>query len=192
MAEATAATEGAKGTKKRKPPMLIVIVLVVVLVAGLGAVKFMGGRGKKAEAEKPKVGATLQLEEFLVNLDGDHYLRMVLALGLREGVSADTLKEKAPEIRHAINMTVAGRRMSELQTAEGKERLGEAIARNVNRILAGEELELGGGTKRAPSDATSSKSDGHAKTDAPVGKSEGEEKVPAAVLEVFYSSFAMQ
>ncbi|MCS7066385.1 MAG: hypothetical protein NZL85_08960, partial [Fimbriimonadales bacterium] len=77
----------AKSSKGGKPILLIVIVLIVGLVGGAFAGKMLfGGKGAK-EPEKPKVGHTLDLGEFLVNLDDEHYLKAGVALGLKEGIS---------------------------------------------------------------------------------------------------------
>lgn len=171
---------------KKKPPKLIFIAVVVLLLGGLGAVKFMGGKGKPSKPEPPKVGETLELEEFLMNLEGDHYLRMVVALGIREGVSAETLKEKTAEIRHAINMTVSGRKMGDLASAEGKEKLSADLIESVNAILTG----------RKPHSVKTSGSAhaGRSAVSKPVENVSAHDSndKPPPVLEVYYSNFAMQ
>jgi flagellar basal body-associated protein FliL len=124
-----------KEDKGRLPILPIVIVLVVGLVGGAFAGKILlGGKGDK-KPEKPKVGHTLDLGEFLVNLDDEHYLKAGVALGLKEGIPAEKLKKDNAPLRDAVLMAFASTNRSELNSYEGKEKIKEHIRKRVNEVL---------------------------------------------------------
>jgi flagellar basal body-associated protein FliL len=124
-----------KESKGGLPILPIVIVLVVGLVGGAFAGKILlGGKGDK-KPEKPKVGHTLDLGEFLVNLDDEHYLKAGVALGLKEGVPAEKLKEESAPLRDAVLMAFVRASRSELNSYEGKQKIKEHIREQVNEVL---------------------------------------------------------
>lgn len=132
MAEKKAEGKGGKGGK---PMLLIVIVLIVGLAGGAFAGKMLFAGKASKEPEKPKVGHTLDLGEFLVNLDDEHYLKAGVALGLKEGISAEKFKEESAPLRDAVLMALASCNRSELNTYEGKEKVKESIRKRVNKVL---------------------------------------------------------
>jgi flagellar basal body-associated protein FliL len=124
-----------KEDKGGLPILPIVIVLVVGLVGGAFAGKILlGGKGDN-KPEKPKVGHTLDLGEFLVNLDDEHYLKAGVALGLKEGIPAEKLKKDNAPLRDAVLMAFASANRSELNSYEGKEKVKEHIRKRVNEVL---------------------------------------------------------
>lgn len=116
---------------------IVVILLLNLLVAGK---VFLGGKGKPAKPEKhveEEVGATLPLEEFLVNVDGsnDHYLKTTIALGLKKNVTEKSMEEKIPLIRDAILSVLSTKSLEELSTERGRSRLKQEIKEHVNKEL---------------------------------------------------------
>jgi flagellar basal body-associated protein FliL len=117
------------------PLVPIVVVLVVGLVGGTFAGKTLFGGKCEKEPEKPKVGHTLDLGEFLVNLDDEHYLKAGVALGLKEGIPAEKLKEETAPLRDAVLMAFVRASRSELNSYEGKQKIKEHIRERVNEVL---------------------------------------------------------
>lgn len=140
------AAEGkaAKGKANGSKAGLMVIIAVVVAVSAL-----IGGKvvisGHKTSAKKTEstdqVGAKVQLEEFLVNLSGnDHYLRATLSLGLKKGLTEESVKDDTAPIRDAINSVLSSKKVDELTTEEGKERLKGEIKDRVNHELGNDKV----------------------------------------------------
>ena len=153
-----------EGGKKKKPlPMIIgIVVLVIALFVGktVMASKKDGkdskksksskshkhddeeSDGKKSKKEKSdeKVGHSLQLDEFLVNLNGggEHYLKASLALGLKEGMTEEKAKELVPMARDIIISALAEKSMKDLSSAEGRTKLKDDLLEKINEE-AGEE-----------------------------------------------------
>ena len=132
MAEKKAEGKGGKGGK---PMLLMVVVLIVGLAGGAFAGKMLFATKAPKAPEKPKVGHTLDLGEFLVNLDDEHYLKAGVALGLKEGIPAEKLKEESAPLRDAVLMAFASCNRSELNTYEGKQKVKAHIRERVNEVL---------------------------------------------------------
>lgn len=141
------------GNTKEKPNLnkfkqnlpLIITAIVAVLALTLLGFKMMGGNKPKENADKKQgqseVGITLPLEEFLVNLNGgnDHYLRTVVALGLKKGITEEQFKEHIAPTRDAIITVLSSQAMKDLTNAKRREALKEEVRKKVNDAL-GEEL----------------------------------------------------
>ncbi len=137
MAEKKAGSSKGKEPKSKggMPIVLVIAVLVAGLMGGAFAGKMLfAGKGAK-EPEKPKVGHTLDLGEFLVNLDSEHYLKAGVALGLKEGIPAEKLKEETAPLRDAVLMALVSSGRAELNTYEGKQKIKERIRERVNEVL---------------------------------------------------------
>jgi flagellar basal body-associated protein FliL len=89
----------------------------------------------KRSPRSPKWGHTLDLGEFLVNLDDEHYLKAGVALGLKEGIPAEKLKEETAPLRDAVLMAFVRASRSELNSYEGKQKIKEHIRERVNKVL---------------------------------------------------------
>ena len=130
----------AKGGKKMMP---IIIAAVVALLLGAGlAFKFAGHKGS-AKPPPPKVGETLPLDEFMVNLadpSNDHYAKLTIALGLKQGVSSEGFKDKVPVTRDAIVMVLTAKTLDQVRTESGKEKLKSEIKRQVNKALGEDDV----------------------------------------------------
>lgn len=161
-----------EGGKKKKPLPLIIGIVVLVIALFVGKTVLAGGKkdgkegtkksksskhkrdkneeeahGKKGEKpegeeEEVKVGHSLQLEEFLVNLhgNGDHYLKASLALGLKVGMTEEKAKEIVPMARDLIIAALTERSLKELSSTKGREALKAALLEKINEE-AGEEAD---------------------------------------------------
>jgi flagellar protein FliL len=101
-----------------------------------------GRKSKDHDEEDEKVGHSLQLEEFLVNLHGggDHYLKASLALGLKVGMTEEKAKELVPMARDLIIASLAEKSLKELSSTKGREALKEELLEKINEE-AGEEAD---------------------------------------------------
>ena len=128
-----------KGEKKPLNLMPIMMGVVIVLVLAIGAKVFLGGsraNAKEAGKKKPaEVGISLQMEEFLVNLNGssDHYLKTTLALGMKKGLTEEQVKEHIPAMRDAILGVLQTKSIKELNSPKDRDALKDEIREHVNK-----------------------------------------------------------
>lgn len=127
--------EGGGEGKGKSPLLMMVIVLVAGLAGGVFAGKNLMGSKPPPKPEPPKLGKPLDLGEFVLNVEGDSYLKVGVALGLKDSVPADKLKEHTPPLRDAVLMAFSGRSRAELQSEEGKHKIKEKIRQRVNEVL---------------------------------------------------------
>ncbi|MER3402999.1 MAG: hypothetical protein C4336_03565 [Armatimonadota bacterium] len=128
------AKEGGDG-KGKSPMLMMVIVLVAGLAGGVFAGKNLMGSKVPPEPKPPKVGSTLDLGEFLINLGEDSYLKVGVALGLKEGIDGGKMKEVLPALKDAVLMAFAGRTKAQLHSLEDKHKIKEQIRERVNEVL---------------------------------------------------------
>ena len=134
-------TEGAAGGKKSPMPIIIGVVLLFV---GLFIGKSVLGGGKKEakseKKEKPEVGISLPLDEFMVNLNGsgDHYLRAQIALGLRKGLTEEEAKEHTAPMRDAILSILSNKTLEQVAKPKDREALKDEIKIKVNEATVDE------------------------------------------------------
>lgn len=134
------AAKDGKQAGQGKSLILILVVLVIGLAGGgIGARAFFSP--KSSQEQEPEVGHTLDLGEFLMNLEGEHFLKANIALGLKEGIAAEKLKERIAPMRDVIIMTLSSKSRQELSSLEGKERAKKVIREKINRILESETHE---------------------------------------------------
>lgn len=139
----TQAPEPAESPAPKKKGKLPTIIMLAVL---LGAGGFFGMKMRHKgvhKAPEVKLGETLKLQEFLVNLgDGKTYLRTEITLHLKEGVKIEdggaTEGGGGPEmpiIRNAIINVLTNRHAGDISTLEGKRQLRRDIASAINEAL---------------------------------------------------------
>lgn len=130
------AEQGGSGAKKGGKNLIVVVVLIVGLAGGVFAGKTFFGGKEKAVEEKPKVGHSLPLGEFIVNLQGGSFLKTNIELGLQEGIAAEKLKEETAPLKDAVVMVLSGKPREELDKKEGKDKIKKEILEHVNEILS--------------------------------------------------------
>ncbi len=137
MAEEAAAVETPveeepKKKKKGKLPLIVIVVVALVLGGGFFKLK-SGGSTTKPEV---KLGTTEKLDEFLVNLrGGNSYMRTEIGLQFKEGFTKEELEKNLGAVRDAINMTLSGKRLIEVNSVQGKAALKRQLAAAINRSL---------------------------------------------------------
>ncbi|MES2831563.1 MAG: flagellar basal body-associated protein FliL [Pseudomonadota bacterium] len=135
-----AAAEEAPVKKSNKKLMLIVAV-VVLLAAGAGAYFMLGQKPEaagvkavKVEAPKPPVFVTM--EAFTVNLQsdgGEQFLQLSFTLQVADAAQADLLKLYNPQVRSRLLLLLSSKKAADINTAEGKKKLGTEIMATVNQ-----------------------------------------------------------
>lgn len=105
------------------------------------------GHGKKDKKKKdgkkehPEVGADLDV--FVVNLAGGgapRYLRTQLSLGVKDEHEKEKIKELSGKIRHAVIMYLSERKAEELGDPEGKNKLREALQKQIAEAIDDDKL----------------------------------------------------
>lgn len=129
--------------KKSKKKLLLIVALVVLLAAGGGAY-FMFGRNHEGGAEKPKHEAAkppvfMTMEPFTVNLQSEgseQFLQLAFTLQVADNEQVERLKLYTPQIRSRLLMLLSSKKASEINTAEGKKKLGADVMAAVNQPFA--------------------------------------------------------
>lgn len=140
-----AAAEGEEQQPKKKGKLPLILALAVVLIGGGGGgayfFLFKGKAGDAAQETKhfqPKPPVFVPLENFTVNLvpdSGEQYLQVAVTLKVLDSHAGDAVKQYMPEIRHRILLLLSGKKASDINTAEGRERLPEEVRMTANNIL---------------------------------------------------------
>jgi flagellar FliL protein len=150
MAEKKQAAEEPKPDEKPKKGMkpLIFGIVAVILIFNIALTGTILLRNKSASSKKQdvkkeeKIGAKVSLDEFLVNLSGggDHYLKATLAIGTKEGVTEDQIKNDIPPIRDAIIAVLCSKTIDQVSTDAGREALKTELVNKINEELGSEKI----------------------------------------------------
>lgn len=124
---------------KKSPKKLIIFGAIGLVLAGSagGAAWYMTQKkaGDHAEAEAPKRKALpksvfVPLDNFTVNLQdegGDHYAQIGVTLEVEDASVETDLKARLPALRNNILLLIAAKKVEDLLTLEGKQRLASQI-----------------------------------------------------------------
>lgn len=141
--EAAAEGEELQPKKKSKLPLILALVVVLAGGGGGGAWFFLfknknGEAPQEAKPQPPKPPVFVPLENFTVNLvpDGsEQYLQVAATLKVLDARAGDAVKQYMPEVRHRILLLLSAKKASDINTAEGRERLSEEVRMTTNNIL---------------------------------------------------------
>lgn len=120
------------------------IALVVLLAAGgAGAYFFLGKKpaaaGEQAKVEAPKPPVFLTMEPFTVNLQnesGEQFLQLAFSLQVASSEQVELIKLYLPQVRSRLLLLLSSKKASDINTAEGKKKLGDDIVATVNQPFA--------------------------------------------------------
>jgi flagellar FliL protein len=176
--------EASEATPKKKGGKLPVLLALLVMLAGGGFFGFkLMTKGKAAKVEV-KLGATVLLNEFLVNLNGGGYARAEIALHVREGYTQEELEKHMPALRDAIVLTLSSKSLRDVASLDGKVQLKREIGSAVNAVLVedgkGKEAHGGSDVKE------------HGRADDPKSLPPDWISSEGPVLKVYLTSFATQ
>jgi flagellar FliL protein len=135
--------------------MIILVGFLFVLMLGLSAGLFMiwtklstaDAAVKASETtgdQQPlteSLGSIFSLETFIVNLadeGGKRYLRVTMDLELSDGVSAEDVGNRLPQVRDGILMILPSKHFEDIRTVEGKTSLRNEIIDRLNSIFGRE------------------------------------------------------
>ncbi len=150
-----------EGKGKKKPPVLLIIIAVVALLliaaiaifamvltssdepkAGGGAAKSKGatqmGEGSGRVVDVANIGPIYDMDDFTVNLlneNGKRYLRTKLNLELDSEDLLSEVERKVPVIRDYVIQVLSSKRVEEITTRDGKERVKDELVKVLNTLL---------------------------------------------------------
>ncbi len=159
--EEVAAAEGeGESAPKKKIPMWVFILFggqVVLLGAGIGIFIFLsGGKEEHHEPEAPTaaeqkvdptkvkdvatlIGPQLAMEPFVVNLmedgRGPRYLKIEVKFELESDEVKPEIEGRSSQVRNELVMLLSSKRMSDVESVDGKRILQDEIFTRVNKVL---------------------------------------------------------
>lgn len=128
--------------KKGKSNLLPAVVLALGI---LGGGYFMGGSGSASEAEAPEPppGEVATVEPLSLNLADGHFLKVGIALQLTEEVHLEEFGEgELAKARDLLIDRLAGRKMEELASPEGREALKEELSEAARETFHDEVIDV--------------------------------------------------
>ncbi|BCU55092.1 flagellar basal body-associated protein FliL [Enterobacter kobei] len=112
-------------------PLLVLITLAACATAGYSYWRMQqhpADASKKAELPPPPAPVFFALDTFTVNLgDADRVLYVGITLRLKDDATRTRLSEYLPEVRSRLLLLFSRQDASQLATAEGKQKLVDAI-----------------------------------------------------------------
>ncbi len=177
---AAAPTAQEAPVKKKKGKLPIILVVVLLVLGGGGYFKFKGGPPHKPEI---KLGSTEKLDEFLVNLRGSQsYMRTEIGLQFDDKFKKEDVDKNLGAIRDSINMVLSSKKLSEVNSPEGKAALKRELADSINDTLAKVAPTEGGAAKPEDASKKTPKQRAHPDWDSDTGP----------VLKVYFFTIATQ
>lgn len=183
---------------KSKKMLIISIVLLLVIVAG-AAGWFLtrspapaDSHGEAQKSEPAREAKFIPLgDNFTVNLqreEGDRYLQAGITLKVLQPELEEKIKTLMPEIRSKLLFLLSSKTPSELQTAEGKQKLVAEIIATVDGLL---------GLPSTPPAAAHENAAASAAASAPAASAPAAPAVAAppkttGVVDVLFTSFIIQ
>lgn len=139
---------------KRKPLLLMAVILVALAGGGAGAFLWFkkpvaedaAAAAAEGEAEHggvPVETGVISLEPFVTNLaaeDGDRYVKCTVRLEVDKREAAEKIKTdeiSITKLRDGILTLLTSKRLDEVSSAEGKERLRDEIRQRVESAVEG-------------------------------------------------------
>lgn len=127
--------------KKSKKKLVIVLLAVLLLAGGGGAGWYFfmqkpHDSTKHAAVEAPKPPVFVVMDPFTVNLqnDGaDQFLQTAFTLQVASAEQVDLVKLYMPQVRSRLLLLLSSKHAAEINTAEGKKKLGAEILTAINQ-----------------------------------------------------------
>ncbi|NNM81390.1 MAG: flagellar basal body-associated protein FliL [Burkholderiales bacterium] len=142
MAKATEKpAEATESAKKKNPLMLVIVILLVLIVLGGGGFGYWfmthnKSSSQKIAAEPATPPVYTVLDTFTVNLkDPGIALQTDITLKVRDEKVGEAIKARMPEIRNDILLQLSNQHQADLSSSAGKEKLGQEIMVEVNKVL---------------------------------------------------------
>lgn len=138
MSEAPANPAAQKKTRKLLW-VALVSVLLLMAAGGAGAWYLLKPQLDAMRAAQPKKPLYLTLEPFTVNLQdprGERFAQIAISLQFEDPQTDLLVRERLPAVRNDVLLLIASKRIDELLTPEGKQKLSSEIRTVVGQALA--------------------------------------------------------
>lgn len=148
---------GGSSSQGQKPTLFIILAVInMLVVAGVGAMLFLGQKKKQAEPgiddvikgeseaqhheknQQEFIGKLVPLETFLVNLAGSRgrkLMKINMELEVDNGEVMAEVEQLKPKIRDIIIIILSGKTYAQVANKEGKDTLRDEIRDQVNLFL---------------------------------------------------------
>jgi len=94
---------------------------------------------ERAETKKNEtIGPLIELEEFLVNLDGGGMLKTEIAIEGKNSKSESKIRAKEAFLRDRILSVLSSKGISDVRSPEGREKLKQDLITNLNEVCPNE------------------------------------------------------
>lgn len=134
---------------KKSPLVLILVVVNVVVVGGaVAAFLLFGGGGESTAEAQPaedapvasseETGPMVDIPPFVVNLsdtDQAHYLKVAVALELRDEAAKVRYEPRKTHARHVILMTLSSLSIEETRDVDDRERLRDRLQDELEKVI---------------------------------------------------------
>lgn len=183
----TAPQEEVQKKKKGKLPVLIVVA-IMLFAGGFFGMKMRGGGKTEPDV---KLGKIVEFEEKLYNLnDMQTWLRVTVAVHLREGYDEKKFAENIAPIEDAMNMVVRAKSPSQVQTIAGLKALKKELVTKINDALASLEPKV----EKKPTKSADDEEGNDEKAEKPAeNKADNDwESQTGPVLKLYFRAFAVQ
>jgi flagellar protein FliL len=147
---------GEAGAKKGgKGKLIIIAVVATVALAGGGAAAafmLMGKKGEASAAAEAKPAARtipvfVDLDAFTVNLrdkeDSERFMQVKLVAEVKDAATGDMVKTLMPSVRNEVLLLLGSKKVEDIETREGKEKLAREIVLAANKPLVGTAADKG-------------------------------------------------
>lgn len=118
--------------------------LVFLLGAGTGVGgmvlknTFLPSDQQAASKKIEPIGPLVEMEEFLVNLDGGGMLKTELAIEGKNSKSESKIKDREIFLRDRILDVLSSKGIADVRSPEGREKLKEDLIKNLNEVCPDE------------------------------------------------------
>lgn len=138
----------------KKSIIVLVVIFLLIFFGALAAgfwfmsAKFSDMTGKidekkeevvvEEERTAPEIGTMVHLKTFIVNLadpGGKRYLRVTMSLEVESEDVENQIKDRLPQVRHQILMILPTKKVSDIQSVQGKTLLMEEVKSALNGLL---------------------------------------------------------
>lgn len=131
MSDATPRKEEVKKNKGKLP--VLIVIAAMLFTGGFFGMKLRSGDRKEPEV---KLGKIVEFEEKLYNLsDMQTWLRMTVAVHLKDGYDDAKFKENVAPVEDAMNLVVRGKSPSQIQTVTGLQAFKKELVEKINSAL---------------------------------------------------------
>lgn len=130
---------------------LIFMIIAFLLGVGMGVGGTIGAQKyifkapaqRTATASVPKkAGVLLPIGEFTVNLQGGAFLKTTITVEVADAKAEVLLKEKVAFLKDRVNLVLANKSLTDVQTLASREKLREELLKKLNEVAENKITEV--------------------------------------------------